>query len=315
MTTSTAALPPLPYEEWREAKDTLHLWAQIVGKIRLASVPSRNHWWHVPLYVGVHGFTTHLMRQADVGFQIDFDVVEHRLVITTTRGAKHSFPLHDGLSVRSFQVQLWEALDSLGIEVPIRNEPFGVPMTTPFDQDTEHASYSPQHIYRFWQILYWAEEVFNEFAGWFCGKASPVHLFWHSLDLAYSRFSGRRAPPQSADPVTVEAYSHEVISFGFWAGDEASPATAFYSYTAPEPSDLTSCELHPDAAHWNDAPNGHLAHLGYDDLRALRDPRAALLAFLQSAYEAGAHTAGWDSANLLSNWCPSPAELSRLKES
>src|SRR3954470_18261409 len=173
MTVTTAALPPLPYEEWREAKDTLHLWAQIIGKIKLASVPRKNRWWHVPLYVGVHGFTTNLLRQSGVSFQIVVDVVEHRLIVATSQGHSRSFPLHDGLSVKVFQSQLWGALHSLGIEVPIRNEPYGVPMTTPFDKDLEHASYSPQHTYRLWRILDWTDEVFNEFAGWFCGKASP----------------------------------------------------------------------------------------------------------------------------------------------
>ena len=166
---------------------------------------------------------------------------------------------------------------------------------------------------RFWQVLDWVDTVLEEFSGWYCGKQSPVHLFWHSLDLAITRFSGRRAPPRAgADPVTHEAYSHEVISFGFWAGDDNTHGPAFYSYTAPEPSGLTDQPLHPASAVWRRAPNGSMALLGYDQLRDAEDPRITLLAFLQSAYDAGARTGGWDREELASSFCPTGAELQAL---
>ena len=213
---------PLPLEEWEATKNTLHMWVQIVGKIRLASMPPRNHWWHVPLYVDVRGLTTRLMPAADgTSFEIRFDFVDHRLVVETSRGEVESFALADGLSVAEFDRQLHELLVGLGIDVAIRESPFGVPMTTPFPDDREHASYDADAVVRFWRILEWSNGVFEEFAGWFCGKTSPVHLFWHSLDLAVTRFGGRRAPLNpAADAVTQEAYSHEVVSFGFWAGDQ-----------------------------------------------------------------------------------------------
>src|SRR5436190_3100889 len=232
-------LPALPLAEWEATKNTLHLWVQIVGKIRQASTAPKNHWWNVPLYVDVRGLTTRLMHGAcATGFQIRFDFVDHRLVIETNRGGVESFELVDGLSVASFDAQLHQALMRLGVDVPILEKPYGVPMTTPFPADREHSSYDREAVQRFWQILAWSEEVLDEFAGWFCGKTSPVHLFWHGLDLAVTRFSGRDAPALDADPVTREAYSSEVISFGFWAGDDNLGDAAFYSYTAPEPDHL-----------------------------------------------------------------------------
>jgi hypothetical protein len=200
-------------------------------------------------------------------------------------------------------------LHQFGVDVPIREDPYGVPVTTPFPNDSEHAAYDTDYVQRFWRVLDWVDTVLEEFSGWYCGKQSPVHLFWHSLDLAVTRFSSRRAPPRTgADPVTREAYSHEVISFGFWAGDNTR-GPAFYSYTAPEPAGLTNQPLHPAAATWRRAPSGSLALLGYDQLRDAHDPKIMLLAFLQSAYDAGVRTAGWDREELTSSFCPSPAEL------
>jgi Family of unknown function (DUF5996) len=296
------SLPPLPLEEWEATKDTLHLWAQIVGKIRLASTAPRNHWWNVPLYVDVRGLTTRRMHAANgVVFQIRFDFVDHRLVVETNAGAVDSFPLADGLSVAEFDTQLHAALASLGVDVPIRESPFGVPMTTPFPDDREHASYDADAVERFWRILDWTDGVFEEFSGWFCGKTSPVHLFWHSFDLAVTRFGGKRAPAlPDADPVTQEAYTHEVVSFGFWAGDKNLREPAYYSYTAPEPPGLRERSLRPDAAHWTET----LAFLPYQAVRTAADPRETLLAFLESAYEAGADAAGWDRKDLETSWCP-----------
>jgi hypothetical protein len=308
------ALPALALTDWEPTKVTLHLWCQIVGKVRLSSTAPRNHWWHVPLYVGVRGLTTRRMHAASGStFQLDFDFVDHRLVVSTDRGGIESFPLTEGLSVSMFDERLHAALNELGVDVVIRETPFGVPTTTPFPDDVEHAAYDPDAVQRFWRILDWTDSVFEEFSGWFCGKTSPVHLFWHSFDLAVTRFGARRAPAKpDADAVTREAYTHEVISFGFWAGDQNVREPTYYSYTAPEPAGLTNAPLRPNEAAWIEQWGGSLALLPYDAVRSAADPRATLLAFLQSAYQAGADAAGWDRRELESSWCPSPPELANL---
>jgi Family of unknown function (DUF5996) len=307
-------LPALPLEDWEATKETLHLWAQIVGKVRMASTAPRNHWWHVPLYVDVRGLTTRRMHSSqDVTFQIDFDFVDHRLVARTNQGAAESFALVDGLSVAAFDEQLHATLRGLGIEVEIRETPFGVPVVTPFPADDVHASYDRDAVERFWRILDWTDGVFEEFAGWYCGKTSPVHLFWHSFDLALTRFGGSRAPElPNADPVSREAYSHEVVSFGFWAGDQSMLEPTYYSYTAPEPPALRGQPLRPGEARWVERDGGSLAVLPYEAVRSAPEPRTALLAFLESTYEAGATLAGWDRVELESAWCPGPPELNAL---
>jgi Family of unknown function (DUF5996) len=312
-TSSAQELPALPLEAWEPTLDTLHLWVQVVGKIRLAAAPPRNHWWHVPLYVDIRGLTTRRMHApGGLAFEIDFDFVDHRLVVRTAEGAVDSFPLVDGLSVAEFDSRLHSLLGGLGVDVAIREEPYGVPMTTPFPQDREHASYDPDSAGHFWRVLEWSDSVFEEFGGWSCAKTSPVHLFWHSFDLAVTRFNGRRAPAiPDAGLVTREAYSHEVISFGFWAGDKKVREPYYYSYTAPEPDGLKEQPLRPDAAHWA-GEGSALALLSYESVRAARDPRTALLAFLESAYCAGSDLAGWDRDALTSSWCPKPAALADL---
>jgi Family of unknown function (DUF5996) len=308
--TALVELPPLPYDEWRPTKDTLHLWAQIVGKVKLASTPPDNHWWNVPLYVDVRGLTTRRLHQRGIAFSVDFDFIDHTLVLRTDRGRVESFALVEGLSVATFDSQFHDLLAGGGVDVAIREQPFGVPMTTPFPEDREHASYQADYVERFWRILGWVDSVFTEYSGWFCGKSSPVHLFWHSFDLALTRFSGRRAPVLTeADPVTREAYSHEVISFGFWAGDSNMGEAAFYSYTAPEPDGLREQPLYPAAANWVEQGTGSLAILPYDAVRASSDPKAVLLGFLESAYQAGTTVAGWDKDGLTSSSCPAPREL------
>ena len=283
------ALPELPLESWEQTKNTLHLWSQIVGKMRMASSAPRNHWWHVTLFVDVRGLTTRRLHAVDgTTFQIDFDFIVHRLVVRTNTGAVESFPLEDGLSVAAFDEQLHGVLAKLGIDVPIREQPFGVPMTTPFGDDREHASYDRDAVERFWRILDWTDGVFDEFAGWFCGKTSPVQLFWHSFDLAVTRFNGQRAPAlPDADPVTQEAYSHDVVSFGFWAGDANLREPSYYSYTAPEPAGIREVPIHPAAARF-DATLGEFV-LPYDELRRAAAPRDALLDFLDDALRLSAH--------------------------
>jgi hypothetical protein len=306
------ALPELHLADWRPTKDTLHLYAQILGKIRLATTAPRNHWWNVPLYVDVRGVTTRRLHHGGQAFELALDFVDHALGARAADGRIRSFAIGDGMAVAEFDERVHALLRELGVDVAIIEHPFGVPMTTPFPDDVEHASWDRDSIERFGRILDWSDSVFEEFSGWFNGKTSPVHLFWHGLDLAVTRFSGRPgALRPDADPVTREAYSHEVISFGFWAGDDNVPDAAYYSYTAPEPAGLRDEPL--ALGSWTPAGSGSLALLPYDDVRSAPDPRAALLAFLQSAYEAGARRAGWDSRTFDSNWCPTPAQLRDLQ--
>ena len=231
-------------------------------------------------------------------------------MVRTADGRTRAFELAGGVPVADFDMRLHATLAELGIDVQIKEEPFGVPMTTPFPQDVEHASWDRDAIARFWRVLDWTDSVFEEFSGWFNGKISPVHLFWHSFDLAVTRFSGRAAAPIDADPVTQEAYSQEVISFGFWAGDDAIGDATYYSYTSPEPDGLRDQPL--SAGEWIPFNAGSLAVLPYETVRTAPDPRQALLAFCQSAYEAGAGLAGWDTAGFTSKWCPTPAQLQQL---
>ena len=309
MSTAGPPLPPLRLEDWEPTKETLHRWLQIVGKIRLACSPPQNHWWHVTFAVTPEGLTTGRMRDGATGFAIDLDLLRHRLVLRTDHGDTESLALEDGLSVAAFHDELLGLLARLGLHPAIRPEPFGLPTTTPFSSDTSHASYDAAAVGRFLRVLAEADWALREFAGWFAGKSSPVQLFWHSFDLALARYSGRRAPVAAdADGVTREAYSHEVIAFGFWPGDPTTRMPAFYSYTAPEPPELTDEPLRPDAAGWTAAGSGSLAVLPYEAVRDAPAPRETLLDFFQSAYEAGARRSGWDIAGLASSWAP---ELAR----
>ncbi|MFF5027594.1 DUF5996 family protein [Streptomyces collinus] len=294
----------MPLAEWRDTKETLHRFEQIVGKIRLAASARRNHWWNVPFHVTGRGITTRPMGQLDGNpiFTIDFDFVDHRLVVATLDGEERSFPL-TGRSVASFHDAILAALGALGVRVDIAvPRPFDLPDTgRPFAQDTEHATYDPEAANRYWRVLSQVASVLEEFAAGYSGKTSPVHHFWHTFDIAHTRFSGRRIDHPQADPVTREAYSREVISFGFWFGDDTFAEPAFYSYTAPEPAGLAGEPLSPASARWIARGDSHLAVLRYDAARAETDPRAAVLAFYESAYRAGARRAGWDIETLA---CP-----------
>jgi hypothetical protein len=297
--------PPMPLGEWQDTKETLHRFAQVVGKIRLAASVRRNHWWNVPFHLTGRGITTRPMGLADGNpiFTIDLDFVEHQLRVATVDGRSISFPLYDQ-SVASFHRGILSALAALDIRVDIEvPRPFDLPDAgRPFAADTEHAAYDPVQVTRYWQVLSQVALVLEEFAARFSGKASPVHHFWHTFDIAHTRFSERRVEqPPEVDPVTREAYSREVVSFGFWFGDDIFPEPAFYSYTAPEPPELAAEPLRPGTAGWVARKNSHLAVLRYDDARAETDPRAAVLDFYESAYQAGAGLAGWDIARLA---CP-----------
>jgi len=296
--------PPMPLASWRDTKETLHRFCQVVGKLRLAAGVRRNHWWSVPFHLTGRGITTRPMGQVHGHpiFTIDFDFVDHQLQLHTMDGRASSFPL-PGQSVASFYGNLTEALDRLGIRLSVAvPRPFDLPdAARRFADDTEHASYDPAWASRYWQVLSQVNLVLEEFAARFSGKVSPVHHFWHTFDIAHTRFADRHVDqPSTADPVTREAYSREVISFGFWFGDDRFAEPAFYAYTAPEPAGLAVEPLWPAAAWWDPRNGSHLAVLRYDDARTEPDPRAAVLDFYESAYQAGARLAGWDVQRLAS---------------
>ncbi len=288
--------PEMSLDAWRPTKNTLHLFLQIVGKIRLCTHPRVNHWWHVPLYVTPRGVSTRTIPYEGGNFEIEFDFCEHALKIKTSDGRYEDFALYDGLTVADFYASVFANLAKLGIKPEIKALPYEAPSTTPFAEDHENKSYDKEYVERFHKILVAVDDIFEAFRGRFTGKSTPVHFFWHSFDLALTRFSGKAAPPMpEANMVTREAYSHEVISFGFWFGDDkpnSVAAPAFYSYTAPKPDGLEEEPLRPDAAKWT--PDGAMALLMYDDVRNVDNPREAVLEFLESAYQAGAKTAGWD---------------------
>ena len=299
--TKAASWPELPTEAWRDTYATLHLWTQIVGKIRLARTPWLNHSWHVTLYVTARGLTTSPIPDGTRSFEIAFDFIEHVLRISTSDGARRQFPLA-GQSVASFYAVTIATLAELGIHVTIDEIPNELPDPIKFSQDTVHASYDGDAVGRFFQILLNADRVFKQFRTGFLGKASPVHFFWGSFDLAVTRFSGRRAPrhpggvPHLADAVACEAYSHEVSSAGFWPGSGAIDYPAFYSYAYPEPAGYRTTKAKPDAAFFQETLGEFI--LPYDVVRSAADPDQALLDFLQSTYEAAANAAKWDRAAL-----------------
>jgi Family of unknown function (DUF5996) len=296
------ALPELHLSDWRATKDTLHLYSQILGKIRLATTSPRNHWWNASLYVDVRGLSTRRLHRRGTTFEIALDFVDHTLVVRAADGRTASFELSGGVPVADFDARLHALLADLGVDVEIKEEPYGVPMTTPFPQDFEHASWDREAVERYGRVLDWSDSVLEQFSGWFNGKTSPVHVFWHGFDLAVTRFSGRQAPPIEADPVNREAYSHELISFGFWAGDDTVGDATYYSYTSPEPEGIRDEPL--PAGEWIEYGAGSLAVLPYAEVRAAPDPRQTLLAFCQAAYEAGARLAEWDVPGLRSSWSP-----------
>jgi len=297
---SEITFPDIPLDAWRPTKNTLHLYCQIVGKIRLAMHPRLNHWWHVPLYVSPRGLTTRTIPYNGGNFEIEFDFRDHALNIRTSKGEFEDFALFDGLTVADFYSSLFANLAKLGIEPKIWSVPYEAPSTTPFAEDTENRSYDKKYVEIFHQTLVAVDDILEEFRARFLGKSTPVHMFWHSFDLALTRFSGKKAPPMpEANMVTKEAYSHEVISFGFWFGDDKSvPAAAFYSYTAPEPAGLIEEPLNPSSAKWAESNGAHLALLMYDDIRSLDDPAKAVLDFLESGYQAGGKRANWNVEDL-----------------
>ena len=288
--------PALAFDEWKETCATLHMWTQIVGKVRLALTPLINHWWNVPLYVSARGLTTSPIPYQDRPFEMWFDFLDHQLVLQLSDGARTTVPLK-ARPVAEFYKDVLKMLQAAAIDVTIWHMPVEVPDPIPFDEDRVHASYDPAAAQRFWRILLNVESVFEEFRSRFIGKCSPIHFFWGSFDLAVTRFSGRRAPERlGADAITKEAYSHEVSSVGFWPGSGNMPATGFYSYTAPEPEGFRNWHVRPAAAHYDQQLGEFI--LTYDDVRNAAAPAATLLDFCQSTYEAGATLGKWNRDEL-----------------
>lgn len=295
------AWPAVPLASWSDTAATLHLWLQIVGKIRMAQSPPVNHSWHTTLYVTARGLSTSPIPYGDRTFEIAFDFVDHRLTIDTSDGRRGVFPLRPQ-SVAAFHRRLFEELAALGIQVRIHGKPNEVADPVPFDEDETHASYDGGSANRFWRALVQADRVLKEFRAGFTGKCSPVHFFWGAPDLAVTRFSGRRAPqhpggiPNLPDAVTREAYSHEVSSCGFWWGGGPVPYPAFYSYAYPEPAGFADAAVRPAAAFYSDDLKEFI--LGYDAVRDAPSPDQAILDFLQTTYEAAAALGRWDRGAL-----------------
>src|SRR5438552_4459131 len=284
--------PALPFEAWRDTCQTLHLWTQIVGKVRMELSPFLNHWWHVTLYVTSRGLTTSAIPYHGGTFAVNFDFIDHNLFVLTSEGTTKTLPLIPR-SVAAFYREFMACLQALGIEVTINTLPSEIHNPIRCDEDEVHASYDPVYAQRFWRILVQTDAVMQRYRSPFLGKSSPVHFFWGSFDLALTFFSGLRAPERpGADRMTREAYSHEVISCGFWPGDDRFPAPAFDSYTSPGPPGLPTASIRPEEAFYSQELSLFL--LRYDDVQTASSPEQALLEFFQSTYEAGARLAQWD---------------------
>lgn len=301
VTRAATPWPDLPSDQWADTMETLHLWTQVVGKIRMGNTPWINHGWNVPLYVSTAGLRTSLIPYRGEGFELSFDFIDHQLTLHATTGARRAIALRDR-TVADFYGSVVDAMASIDMPVTINVTPNEIPDAIPFDRDTVHGTYVPAHATALWRALLHAGRVLTGFRAGFGGKASPVHFFWGSFDLATTRFSGRSAPPHPGgvpglpDDITREAYSHEVTSAGFWPGNRAAPDPIFYAYAYPTPEGYAGARIEPPEAAWLD-DLGEFA-LRYDQLLEHPDPDAVLLAFFQSAHAAAADLATWDRAAL-----------------
>jgi hypothetical protein len=290
--------PPLPYDEWHDTLDTLHMWTQIVGKVALECGPRLNHCWGVALQVTIRGLSTQLLRCGDWMFAIEFDFIAHRLTVQRSDGEQRVLDLHPR-SVADFYRELMAALDALQLPVRIRTMPAELPpgMAIRFEEDVVHHAYDREYVNRFWRILLAVSRQLTDARRSFVGKASPAHFFWGSLDVALTRFSGRLAtPPPSGPPFMCDAYSHEVISHGFWPGNQQMPEAAFYAYAAPTPPDLATATIQPSSAYYRRDPDEFI--LPYEAMRTAANPDAALVAFVETTYAEAARVARWDRAAL-----------------
>jgi hypothetical protein len=295
----SSPLPPLAYAEWVDTKDTLHLFLQMIGKVRLKAHPKLNHWWHVTLYPTTRGLTTDRIPWQGSGFAIDFDMLDHEVRVTRSDGRLERFAV-PGKTVAAFHEALFAALRALDVEVAIVGVPYENKSTVPFAEDHAPRAYDGAAVTRFWSVLCATASIFEVWRGRFAGKQTPVHFFWHSFDLVVTRFSGRSHPLANATTqANREAYSHEVISVGFWLGDDTFPYPAFYGYAYPEPAGLSAVPLQPAAASWSDRGGSALAVLPYEAWRRSADRRAELLSFLDSVYQGAGQLGGWPLAALL----------------
>jgi hypothetical protein len=295
------AWPELPFAEWKETCATLHMWTQIVGKIRMVQTPWTNHSWHVTLYLTARGLTTSPIPHGSQTFEIRFDFIDHEARILKNDGAIRIIKLQPQ-TVKKFYEVVMNEMNALELPVTINTTPNEITDAIPFERDEIHRAYNPEQANRFWRVLVQADRVFKEFRSRFCGKCSPVHFFWGSFDLAVTRFSGRPAPPHPGgvphlpDAITREAYSQEVSSLGFWPGNEAMPQALFYSYAYPEPKGFADAKIAPAGASYNSQL--HEFVLPYETMRAMTSPDEALLEFAQSTYDAASTLAKWDRAAL-----------------
>ncbi|MUP45026.1 hypothetical protein E0K83_04620 [Gramella sp. BOM4] len=291
-------LPELKYVGNEKKKLTLHLFFQIMGKIRMCFTPRKNHWWYITLYVNEKGFTTGPVPVEDGfgSFSITLNILENRVEVFKSTGETRSFRLEKNLSVADFYNYLVSTLKEIDVHVKINGRPYDLNIDRPFSEIEDIQHYSKKYAMAFWKSFLWVSAVFKEFSGRFYGKTCPVHVYWHSMDLAVTRFSGKKAPPMPEDAriSDKDAYSHECISFGFWAGDDNVQEPAFYSYTFPSPEGLDNQPLEPKEANWVMNNGTPMAILTYGDLLEKDNPRKALLQFLESAYQAGASLADWD---------------------
>ena len=296
--TNKLQLPNLPYEAWIPSRITLHLVLQIIGKVRLKMTPRKNHWWYITEYLSTNGFTTSpipLENGVDT-VEILVDIKAQAVRILSSFAEEKSIPLENGLTIAAFYQQFMDTLTGLGIEPNIIAKPYDMGIDQPFHQITEYHHFDWTYLERFWKVMLWVNNVFKEFSGRFYGKTCPVHVYWHHMDLTVTRFSGRKGP--ALDPQMrlsdKDAYSHEVISFGFWAGDEQVREPAFYAYAYPSPEGIDQKPLSPAHAQWIDSNGSPMAFMTYHKLILSEDPRTDLLQFLESAYQAGATLANWD---------------------
>ena len=297
--TSTAlseTWPELALKDWKPTYHNLHMWTQMVGKVRLELSPKTNHWWNVPLYIDARGLTTSPIPYGKDVFEIRFDFVDHKLIVDRCDGRRRVLAL-EPRTVADFYSEFMSTLRSLDLDIAIYAKPVEVVDPIPFAEDTLYRAYDADAAYRFWRIVTSCDSVFKQFRAWFVGKSSPVHFFWGSFDLAVTRFSGRRAPERpGADAITREAYSHEVISAGWWPGGSGVDGPAFYCYAAPEPAGLPQQKVQPESAFYH--PDLKEFILLYDETRKSQAPERMLLEFLQSTYEAAAALARWDRGEL-----------------
>ncbi len=291
-------LKPLFYKGNEKSKLTLHLFLQIIGKIRMNKTERKNHWWYITEYIDTNGISTGSIPydNGNETFKITINVLKHLLEIENSQGGFNSFKLSSGLTVAEFYIKLTDILKEQNIPFSILDKPFDLKIDKKFEQVDDFHHYDKEYVYNLWKTLLWVNTVFQEFSGRFYGKTCPVHLYWHSMDLTVTRFSGKKAPPMPADAriSDKDAYSHEVISFGFWPGDENVQEPAFYSYTYPSPKDIEKEVIKPKTAEWVEVNNSPMAILKYNDLTEEDNPKTALLNFMETTYQAGAKLAKWN---------------------